>query len=124
MIDTYRDIFNHRGQGYHQAMRQNGIARQAEFQQVIQLAALSPDMTLGDIPSGGSYLQTYLNHPAFYREAHRLLKPNELFILADVQENTPVAHFLNGFVHRHNSQGHRGQFLSRQTRSPFSQSCN
>jgi SAM-dependent methyltransferase len=171
MIDTYRDIFNHRGQGYHQAMRQNGIARQAEFQQVIQLAALSPDMTIGDIPSGGSYLQTYLNHPAtilsvetssqflpnpldgpqpilcdrfshiplpsdhldriislagvhhfenqpaFYREAHRLLKPNGLFILADVQENTPVAHFLNGFVHRHNSQGHRGQFLSRQTRS-------
>jgi cyclopropane fatty-acyl-phospholipid synthase-like methyltransferase len=179
MIDTYRDIFNHRGQGYHQAMRQNGIARQAELQQVIRLAQLSPGMTIGDIPSGGSYLQTtYLKHPAtilsvetsskflpnpidrpqpilydrfshiplpsdhldriislagvhhfenqpaFYREAHRLLKLNGLFILADVQENTPVARFLNDFVHRHNSQGHRGQFLNRQTRSPFSQSCN
>jgi cyclopropane fatty-acyl-phospholipid synthase-like methyltransferase len=171
MIDTYRDIFNHRGQGYHQAMRQSGIARQAEFQQVIQLADLTPGMTIGDIPSGGSYLQTYLdlpttvlsvetstqflynhpaqpqsilcdrfshipllsnhldriislagvhhfeNQPAFYREAHRLLKPNGLFILADVQENTPVAHFLNDFVDLHNSKGHRGQFLSEKTRS-------
>jgi hypothetical protein len=54
MIDTYRDISNHRGQGYHQAMRQNGIARQAEFQQIIKLADFSPDMTINDIPSGGS----------------------------------------------------------------------
>jgi SAM-dependent methyltransferase len=170
MIDTYRDIFNHRGQGYHQAMSQNGIARQAEFNQAIQLACLSPGMTLGDIPSGGGYLNTYLdqpvtllsvetstqflttsqnqpppilcdrfsniplpsnhldrivslagvhhfeNQPAFYREAYRLLKPNGLFILADVQEDTPVAHFLNDFVHRHNSNGHRGQFLTPKTR--------
>jgi SAM-dependent methyltransferase len=173
MIDTYRDIFNHRGQGYHQAMRQNGIARQAEFQQVIQLAKLAPGMTIGDIPSGGGYLKTYLNHPAtvvsietstqflhdhpdqpilckdfshiplpsnhldraislagvhhfedqpaFYREAHRLLKPNGLFILADVQENTPVAYFLNTFVDRHNSKGHRGQFLNEKTRSQLQQ---
>jgi cyclopropane fatty-acyl-phospholipid synthase-like methyltransferase len=63
MIDTYRDIFNHRGQGYHQAMSQNSLARQAEFQQVIQLANLRPGMTIGDIPSGGGYLQTYLTQP-------------------------------------------------------------
>jgi SAM-dependent methyltransferase len=175
MIDTYRDIFNHRGKGYHQAMRHNGIARQAEFQQVIQLAHLSPDLTIGDIPSGGGYLKTYLNRPAtilsietstqflayhpdqslpilckdfskiplpgnhldrivslagvhhfedqpaFYQEAHRLLKPNGLFVLADVQENTPVAHFLNDFVDRHNSNGHRGQFLNDRTRSQLQQ---
>jgi cyclopropane fatty-acyl-phospholipid synthase-like methyltransferase len=175
MIDTYRNIFNHRGQGYHQAMSQNGLARQTEFQQVIQLANLRPGTTIGDIPSGGGYLQTYLtqpstiysvetstqfltNHPdptklilcdrfssiplpsnhldrivslagvhhfedqpAFYQEAYRLLKPNGLFILADVQENTPVAHFLNHFVHRYNSNGHRGQFLNEKTRSHLQQ---
>jgi SAM-dependent methyltransferase len=175
MIDTYQDIFNHRGQRYHQAMRQNGLARQAEFQQVIQLAELCPDMTIGDIPSGGGYLQTHLNQPAtlltvettaeflqnhpdqphpilcdrfshiplpsnhldriislagvhhfenqpaFYQEAYRLLKPNGLFILADVQDDTPVAHFLNDFVHRHNPNGHRGQFLTRQTGSQLQQ---
>jgi protein-L-isoaspartate O-methyltransferase len=42
-------------------MRQNYIARQAEFSQIIQLACLSPGMTLGDVPSGGGYLNAYLD---------------------------------------------------------------
>lgn len=48
---------------------------------------------------------------AFYHEAWRLLKPGGVFVLADVEENSRVAHFLNNWVHTHNSRGHEGVFL-------------
>ncbi len=49
------------------------------------------------------------------REVSRVLRPGGCFVLADVRAGTPPAHFLNGFVDAHNSQGHRGVFLDELT---------
>jgi cyclopropane fatty-acyl-phospholipid synthase-like methyltransferase len=55
------------------------------------------------------------NQSAFYQEVHRLLKPEGIFVLADVQDQTNVANFLNEFVDRYNSRGHDGLFLNTHT---------
>ncbi|MGY6586735.1 MAG: methyltransferase domain-containing protein [Wenzhouxiangella sp.] len=47
----------------------------------------------------------------FYREAFRLLRPHGQLIIADGVVGSPVADFLNGFVDRHNPDGHQGDFL-------------
>jgi SAM-dependent methyltransferase len=49
---------------------------------------------------------------SFYQEVYRLLKPEGIFVIADALENSPVAKFLNIFVHQHNSLGHCGNFLN------------
>lgn len=49
--------------------------------------------------------------PAVFAELCRLLRPGGRFAMADVACGTPPDTFLNGFVDRHNSAGHRGEFF-------------
>jgi SAM-dependent methyltransferase len=79
---------------------------------------------LGDIPlesesveraislAGSHHLE---DRPAFYREVQRILKSQGIFALADVEAGSGVDTFLNGFVDQHNSMGHKGDFLGRET---------
>lgn len=46
-----------------------------------------------------------------YREWARLLKPGGRLVILDVATGSPTGAFLNGFVDRWNSGGHRGDFL-------------
>lgn len=56
---NYSDIFDLRGQMYHQAMTQFTNARDKEFQLPLSLCQIKPGDTVVDIPSGGGYLQSY-----------------------------------------------------------------
>jgi SAM-dependent methyltransferase len=49
--------------------------------------------------------------PRIFAEMRRLLRPAGRLVIADVAVGTPPAHFLNGFVARHNPDGHDGRFL-------------
>lgn len=44
-------------------------------------------------------------------ELRRVLKPTGRVVLADVAAGSPEDAFLDGFVHAHNPQGHRGRYL-------------
>ena len=46
------------------------------------------------------------------REFQRILVPDGIAVVADVEEGTGTAEFLNDFVDRFNSMGHDGQFLN------------
>ncbi len=46
-----------------------------------------------------------------YKEIYRVLKPNGLFILADVEKDSQQDKFLNGFVNEYNPCGHQGLFF-------------
>jgi len=46
-----------------------------------------------------------------FAEIRRVLRPGGRLAIAEVSEGSAVAGFLNGFVDRHNSLGHRGVFL-------------
>lgn len=59
---SYRDIFNIRGQMYHDAMAQYPQARAMEFQLPLAELDLQPGDTLIDLPSGGGYLADYISH--------------------------------------------------------------
>lgn len=54
------------------------------------------------------------NRAAFYRECHRVLGDRGRLVVADVAENTPAARFLDVFVDRYSSEGHRARFMSQQ----------
>jgi len=56
----------------------------------------------------------------FYREAARILKPGGSFVLMDAEAGSAVDRFLNGFLDAHNSMGHSGVFLDRETASAVS----
>ncbi|MGH7896860.1 MAG: class I SAM-dependent methyltransferase [Candidatus Binatia bacterium] len=58
-------------------------------------------------------LHHVLDKPAFFREAQRVLKREGegVLCIADACRGSVVAEFLNGFVHAHNSMGHRGVFI-------------
>lgn len=57
----YSDIFEQRGQLYHQAMQSYPDTRSQEFINVISEAGIMPGMTVVDVPSGGAYLARYLS---------------------------------------------------------------
>ena len=50
-----------------------------------------------------------------FREMRRLVRTGGLVVIADAAAGTPPAHFLNGFVDRHNPQGHEGRFFDDKT---------
>lgn len=58
---SYQEIYDLRGDRYHQAMTQWPEARKAEFEALLTAAALPPGpLRILDVPSGGGYLRPYL----------------------------------------------------------------
>lgn len=51
------------------------------------------------------------NQNAFLAECHRVLRAEGSMLVGEVLRGSPVDAFLNDFVHRHNSQGHVGDFF-------------
>ena len=49
---------------------------------------------------------------AVFREMRRLVRDGGLVVIADVEQSTPAATFLNGYVDANNPLGHRGTFLN------------
>lgn len=164
---NYREIFNQRGNDYHQAMLQFPHTRKAEFEAIIDVAQLNENDLVFDFPSGGGYLTNFIkpdvvvlsgetskvfahckngkrNEEIFlchfdtfpiksnsidkvislagvhhqkekrllYKEANRILKPGGIFCIADVEQGSNVALFLDTWVNRFSSQGHKGFFLN------------
>lgn len=64
MFDAYTQIFNTRGQQYHQAMMEFPNARRDEFEHALAGAELADGLLVGDLPSGGCYLRRFLKHNA------------------------------------------------------------
>jgi SAM-dependent methyltransferase len=64
MFDAYTQIFNSRGQQYHQAMLEFPDARRDEFEHVLTGADVEEGLVIGDLPSGGCYLRRFLKHKA------------------------------------------------------------
>lgn len=64
MFPSYKDIFDIRGDSYHQAMMGYPQARQQEFQQIIELADVADGQLICDVPSGGCYLQRFIRKAA------------------------------------------------------------
>lgn len=58
----YHEIFNHRGDAYHNAMALCPMARREEFRIPLNLLELGDGQTLCDFPSGGGYLRGFLDH--------------------------------------------------------------
>ena len=52
---------------------------------------------------------------AVFCEMRRIVKPGGVVVVADAEEGTDVAGFLNGFVHEHSGMGHEGVFLGTST---------
>lgn len=50
----------------------------------------------------------------FYKEVYRILKPNGLFLIADVEKGSCQDVWLNGFVDTYNRFGHKGHFWSKE----------
>lgn len=53
-----------------------------------------------------------VDKPRCLSEFQRVLVPGGIAVVADVEEGTGTAAFLNGFVDRFNSMGHDGRFLN------------
>lgn len=61
MFESYKDIFNKRGLAYHKAMLTYPLARTEEFIRIIELAGIEDGHTVVDIPSGGCYLNSFID---------------------------------------------------------------
>lgn len=172
---SYQDIFNIRGQMYHQAMALYPQARAQEFLLPLQQLNLHPGDILVDLLSGGSYLADYLpddiqlhclessqalaqlcqqrgyqvslfnnNHlplpdqsvdkivsiaglhhiedkVPLFKEMHRILKPGGQICIADVEQDSNIAHFLDDIVNRYSDTGHQGIYLGEHTRQELQQ---
>lgn len=57
---TYPEIFQQRGNLYHQAMLDFPEARRAEFEQLFAQCKVAPGQRVLDLPAGGGYLGRYL----------------------------------------------------------------
>lgn len=53
--------------------------------------------------------------PEVFRSFRRVLRPHGRMVVADVERGSPAAIFLDGFVDRHNPQGHSGHYFSPDT---------
>lgn len=62
----YAQIFDERGDNYHRAMQLNPFARKSEFLEPLNLCDIQPHQTVLDFPSGGGYLQRYLQQSNKY----------------------------------------------------------
>tara|TARA_B100000767_G_scaffold266315_1_gene283478 strand:- start:1340 stop:2143 length:804 start_codon:yes stop_codon:yes gene_type:complete len=60
MFKDYSDLFDQRGDLYHQAMRDCPRARKVEFDTATSWLDLCQGMTICDIPSGGCYLADFI----------------------------------------------------------------
>jgi len=60
MFKSYSEIFDQRGEAYHQAMKLSPDARNVEFATVLEQAKLTDGLVICDMPSGGGYLQDKL----------------------------------------------------------------
>ncbi|MCG8669450.1 MAG: class I SAM-dependent methyltransferase [Pseudomonadales bacterium] len=56
-----------------------------------------------------------------FKDIFRVIKPQGQFILSDVTHDSPVAHFLDEYVGKHNSTGHNGIYLDENTASEIQQ---
>lgn len=55
------------------------------------------------------------NKQPLFHELYRCLRPNGVFVLADAQQHSPTANFLDGWVNENNSMGHHGWYLNKHT---------
>jgi SAM-dependent methyltransferase len=65
-----------------------------------------------DVVLGLAGLHHSQDQQATVNEAFRVLKPGGFFAVCDVIDDSPVANWLNNYVHQHNPNGHIGDFIS------------
>jgi cyclopropane fatty-acyl-phospholipid synthase-like methyltransferase len=58
----------------------------------------------------------------FFAETYRILRQEGTFTVADVQAQSAVSKFLDGFVNDHNTMGHQGNYIHAKTQEEFAQS--
>lgn len=63
-----------------------------------------------DLVLGLAGLHHSESHAATLRECHRVLRPGGELAMCDVEAGSHVATWLNDYVDRHNTAGHRGRF--------------
>lgn len=170
-MPDYEKIMQQRFKGSSHVMRQFPFARRYEFTNAIELADLADGLTVVDYPSGGGYVEPFIendvdllnfdviepflvqgrdglskdkkfgdsdnkiplaacsvdrllsiagihhiaNLKPFFNETYRILKPGGIFVIAEVLSGSPPARFLNEFVDRYSSSGHKGLFLDHNT---------
>ena len=60
MFKSYPEIFNQRGNLYHQGMQKYPLARQQEFHHILRLAEIQAGDVICDSPAGGCYLSNFI----------------------------------------------------------------
>ena len=77
MFHSYDEIFNKRGNAYHEAMRLAPLARKKEFEIALSGAEIVDGDVLCDLPSGGGYLADHL--PRDLKLRYIAIDPAEVF---------------------------------------------